>query len=225
MSLRGDEVAVTQSCPGFGQCPDGVPAVPVAALTSQEDPVVGVPLLVVAGVAQDSQREVIQGSAMTWSASSVQSTVTAFSSALRRREIGTLLVTDLPSSVCEEAPLAPAVAKHGRSRRWRWRSSDNVIAEVHADVESLGNSPRTTAYFPSDRVSSTQPSMYTNPRHHTLQKTCAPEIVGRKRLTWAGLGLLSRRAGRTGRCRLVDQRRGRGRTWRRRGLQCGEGRG
>jgi hypothetical protein len=56
----------------------------------------------------------------------------AFSSALRRWEIGTLLVTDLPMSVCEEAPLTGAVAKQGRSRRWR--SSNNVLAEINAYV-------------------------------------------------------------------------------------------
>jgi integrase len=56
----------------------------------------------------------------------------AFSSALRRQEIGTLLVTDLPSSVCEEPPLARAVAKHERGRRWR--SSNNVLAAVHAYI-------------------------------------------------------------------------------------------
>jgi hypothetical protein len=56
----------------------------------------------------------------------------AFSSALRRREIGTLLVTDVPSSVHDEAPLAQAVAKRGRNRRWR--SNNNVIAGVNAYV-------------------------------------------------------------------------------------------
>lgn len=56
----------------------------------------------------------------------------AFSSALRRREIGTLLVTEIPSSVREEQPLARAVAKQGRGRRWR--STNHVIAGVRAYV-------------------------------------------------------------------------------------------
>jgi hypothetical protein len=54
----------------------------------------------------------------------------AFSSALRRREIGTLLVADVPSSVHDEVPLAQAVAKHGRGRR----SNNNVIAGINAYV-------------------------------------------------------------------------------------------
>jgi len=79
----------------------------------------------------------------------------AFSSALRRREIGTLLVTDIPSSVCEEAPLARAVAKQGRGRRWR--SSNNVIAEVnayvrHARRDAVTHARRTGSYSELDLI-------------------------------------------------------------------------
>lgn len=56
----------------------------------------------------------------------------AFSAALRRNEIGTLLVTELPASVREEAPLGRSVAKQGRMRRWR--SANNALAGVESYV-------------------------------------------------------------------------------------------